>query len=75
VSLLALVLLDTLAACAHPTVRTPPTPMPVASPSPTATSVPFPAPLTTLLGPAPAQCLAGPPLDTFAIDDTFGGAL
>jgi hypothetical protein len=40
-------------ACASPTVRTQPTP------TPAATSVPFPSPLTGLLGPAPKSCPAG----------------
>jgi hypothetical protein len=71
VSLLAL--LVTLAACASPAVRTQPTPTPASTPSPTATSVPFPSPLTRPLGLAPKSCPAGPPLDTFTIDDTFGG--
>lgn len=71
VSMLAL--LVALAACASPTVRTQPPPTPASTPSPTATSVPFPAPLTGLLGHAPTNCPAGPPLDTFTIDDTFGG--
>ena len=56
-----------LAACASPTVRTQPTP------TLAATAVPFPSPHTGLLGPAPKSCPAGPPLDTFTIDATFGG--
>ena len=69
----SLVLLVTLAACASPTVRSQPTPTlaSTSTPAPTVTAGPFPAPLTGLLGPAPTQCPAGPPLDTLSFD---GGA-
>ncbi len=63
-----LVLLVTLAACASSTVRRQPIPTlaSTSTPAPTVASGPFPAPLTGLLGPAPTQCPAGPPLDTLS---------
>lgn len=71
VALTAIVLL--LGACDASTSRTPtPTHTAIATPLPTRPSEPQPSPVVSL-DPAPGDCTAVPPPDTFTTTDGFGG--
>jgi hypothetical protein len=63
--------LVSLAACTQTTVQVPPRPRTIATP--TETAMPLPSSVSGLLGPAPTNCPAGPPLSSMTIDEQFGG--
>lgn len=69
--LVSLVTLVSLAACVQTTARVPP--QPHATATATTTAEPLPSPVSGLLGPAPTNCPAGPPLSSMTIDEQFGG--
>ncbi|HEU5441882.1 MAG TPA: hypothetical protein VFU88_21560 [Ktedonobacterales bacterium] len=71
VALASLIALVVLAACAQTAVQVPPRPRTIATP--TETAMPLPSSVSGLLGPAPTNCPAGPPLSSMAIDEQFGG--